>query len=205
MAAPMCRGKRLVIKVSGRVGVSKEFFDGQRPELIKNGRNLVDFSPVEHQTCIEGRLAACAEDHSSFPGRGRNHLDLVRRSRAVTRPRPRAVQRGRAAALTGAVAAAVVALARPAVGAEVRWLGGTGNWSDPAKWSTGTVPVNTAAARDDVLIDGGNAAASAVAIGPGSSAWTLRIDADDAATVTGGALTVGDRLTANGRLTLQAG
>src|SRR5712692_9526224 len=53
------------------------------------------------------------------------------------------------------------------------WKGGTGNWSNPTKWSAG-VPSGTSA-----LIDNGNVAASPVALDIDGHATYLTIDSDD--------------------------
>src|SRR5713101_8380043 len=53
------------------------------------------------------------------------------------------------------------------------WKGGTGNWSNPTKWSAG-VPSGTSA-----LIDNGNGAASPVALDIDGHATNLTIDSDD--------------------------
>src|SRR6266849_1546531 len=47
----------------------------------------------------------------------------------------------------------------PAFAQTTAWLGGTGNWSNPGKWSAG-VPTGTSTA----LIDNGNGAASPVTL-----------------------------------------
>src|SRR5712692_6843659 len=54
------------------------------------------------------------------------------------------------------------------------WLGGSGNWSDPSKWSAG-VPTATS----NVSIDNGKAGASPVALDINGSAANLTIDSDD--------------------------
>jgi hypothetical protein len=54
------------------------------------------------------------------------------------------------------------------------WLGGTGNWSDPSKWSAG-VPTGSSSA----FIDHGKAGASPVALDINGVATNLTIDSDD--------------------------
>jgi fibronectin-binding autotransporter adhesin len=68
------------------------------------------------------------------------------------------------------------------------WNGGTGNWTDSTKWSTG-VPTTTS----NVLIDNGNSAASAVTVDTNPAQCNnLMIDSDDSLTVgSGQALYVG--------------
>ena len=61
------------------------------------------------------------------------------------------------------------------------WLGGTGNWSNGAKWSAG-VPSGTS----KVFIDNGKAGASPVALDINGSATNLTIDADDSLSVNNG-------------------
>jgi fibronectin-binding autotransporter adhesin len=54
------------------------------------------------------------------------------------------------------------------------WLGGTGNWSNPSKWSAG-VPAGTS----NAFIDNGNALASPVMLDINGVATNLTINADD--------------------------
>src|SRR5580765_701153 len=54
------------------------------------------------------------------------------------------------------------------------WLGGSGNWRNPGKWSAG-VPTGTSTA----LIDNGNGAASPVTLAVNGVATNLTIDSDD--------------------------
>jgi hypothetical protein len=56
------------------------------------------------------------------------------------------------------------------------WLGGTGNWSNAAMWSTGVVPNSTSV---NVCIDDGNAIASVVTLDISVNVGTLTIDSDD--------------------------
>ena len=75
------------------------------------------------------------------------------------------------------------------------WLGGNGDWSAAANWSTGVAPHNTSADAYEVFIDQGNAAPSTVTLGASQTTVnSLRIDA-------------GDRLAigATGRLTVTNG
>ncbi|HWZ82751.1 MAG TPA: hypothetical protein VNW47_09005 [Terriglobales bacterium] len=62
----------------------------------------------------------------------------------------------------------------PSVFAQDNWLGGTGNWSNGAKWSAG-VPGSSS----DVFIDHSKAGASPVTLDVGGQANTLTIDSDD--------------------------
>jgi hypothetical protein len=73
----------------------------------------------------------------------------------------------------------------PASAQTDNWLGGTGNWSDPSKWSAG-VPTATS----NVFIDNGNGQASVVTVDGGFQCNNLTIDADDTLTIQGGAALV---------------
>ena len=64
------------------------------------------------------------------------------------------------------------------------WLGGTGNWTDPAHWSGSAVPQNTSTDSFDVVIDAGNPAASEVTLDAQDTIGSLQIDAGDALVVT---------------------
>src|SRR5262249_35155321 len=46
-----------------------------------------------------------------------------------------------------------------------QWIGGDGSWTDPTRWSTGTVPNNTASTVYAVSIDNGNSTNSQVNVG----------------------------------------
>ena len=62
------------------------------------------------------------------------------------------------------------------------WLGGTGNWTDATKWSTGVVPDETT----DVVIDGNEQSTSKVTLASYTgtySAWSVLIDSDDSLVV----------------------
>ena len=67
-------------------------------------------------------------------------------------------------------------------------LGGSGNWTDAASWSTGFVPENGSTIKVDVAIDGGKAAASTVSILTGGSFQidNLTIDSNDALNLNNG-------------------
>ena len=62
------------------------------------------------------------------------------------------------------------------------WLGGSGSWSDPARWSDG-VPQNTASDSFQAAVDGGNPLASAVGIDGGVVVDSLTIDPGDRVTI----------------------
>ncbi len=61
-------------------------------------------------------------------------------------------------------------------GTTTNWLGGAGNWSNAAMWSTGAVPNS---ASTNVCIDDGNAAASVVTLDINVTVGTLTIDSGD--------------------------
>lgn len=63
-----------------------------------------------------------------------------------------------------------------ATGGVSTWTGGTGNWSDGSKWNPVDPPNSDAA---DVLVDGGNATASAVSVDGNFTVGRLTIDAGD--------------------------
>jgi len=65
-------------------------------------------------------------------------------------------------------------------GTTTNWLGGTGNWSNAAMWSTGVVPNSTST---NVCIDDGNAADSVVTLDIAASVGTLTIDSGDSLTI----------------------
>src|SRR5258706_281931 len=64
------------------------------------------------------------------------------------------------------------------------WLGGTGSWAAPARWSGATVPQNTASDSFDVAIDGGDAGASEVTLDSEDTIGSLHVDAGDALVLT---------------------
>jgi hypothetical protein len=61
-------------------------------------------------------------------------------------------------------------------GTTTNWLGGTGNWSSAAMWSTGVVPNSS---TTNVCIDDGNAVASVVTVDASFTVGTLTIDSGD--------------------------
>src|SRR5260370_19785080 len=61
------------------------------------------------------------------------------------------------------------------------WLGGTGNWSNPSKWSAG-VPT----ASSNVFIDHGKAGASPVVLDISGLATNLTVDSDDSLSLDNG-------------------
>lgn len=65
------------------------------------------------------------------------------------------------------------------------WVGGNGNWNDPANWG-GTAP----SIGSDVLIDDGNAAASSVLLDTSISIANLTIDANDQLDMSDGSRTL---------------
>src|SRR5829696_6114561 len=77
-----------------------------------------------------------------------------------------------AIALAWLTIAATLAVARPQLAAD--WNGGTGNWTDSTKWSTGAVPNNTPSNTYSVTIDG---ASSFVYLFSQNQSTSYRIDA----------------------------
>src|ERR1700680_2436172 len=77
------------------------------------------------------------------------------------------------------------------------WLGGLGNWSNPANWSMG-VPANDG--TTDVFIDNGNSKVSPVTLDVHAAIHHITIDMDDSLSITNGnSLAVdGPRLTNTG-------
>src|SRR5258708_34389323 len=81
------------------------------------------------------------------------------------------------------------------------WKGGSGNWSNPANWTSGVPNGNF-----NALIDGGNAAVSPVSLDINASIVNLTVDSDDSLTlnnatiltVTGGSITNNAVLKLNG-------
>src|SRR5258707_3954456 len=82
------------------------------------------------------------------------------------------------------------------------WKGGSGNWSNPANWTSGVPNGNF-----NALIDGGNAAVSPVTLDINASIVNLTVDSDDSLTLKHGTiLTVtGGCITNNGALKLNGG
>jgi hypothetical protein len=89
-----------------------------------------------------------------------------------------------------AIAVVPVAAAAPAAAAQATatWLGGTGNWNDPTKWSGGVVPNNGTPVGTTyaVVIDGGKPAASVVTLNQIATVDALTVNADDALTIANG-------------------
>src|SRR5258708_36866622 len=82
------------------------------------------------------------------------------------------------------------------------WKGGSGNWSNPANWTSGVPNGNF-----NALIDGGNAAVSPVTLDINASIVNLTVDSDDSLTLNNGTiLTVtGGSITNNGVMKLNGG
>ena len=79
-------------------------------------------------------------------------------------------------ALCGMSLGALLGLSAVAPADEIRWLGGTGNWSDPNYWSGGVVPTS----GDRALIDGGLVQVpSVVLMDHFAWIWSLVIDPND--------------------------
>jgi hypothetical protein len=76
----------------------------------------------------------------------------------------------------------------PATAAAIKWQGGSGNWSENAKWEGGVQPDSFAAIAG---IDSGNALASSVALTTNVSIGTLTIDISDTLNITAGSLAIG--------------
>ena len=83
------------------------------------------------------------------------------------------------------------------------WLGGLGNWSNPANWSMG-VPANDG--TTDVFIDNGNSKVSPVTLDVHAAIHNITIDMDDSLSITNGnSLAVdGPSLTNNGTIALNS-
>jgi len=90
------------------------------------------------------------------------------------------------------------------------WLGGTGSWTDPAKWSTDSVPSCIASQVCNVFLNN-PVQTSGVALGaPGASISSLTLNSLAALTVATGTLTLGNsagagQLTNQGTITLEDG
>ncbi len=97
-----------------------------------------------------------------------------------------------------------VALPARAASVTSTWLGGTGDWTDPAHWNGAVVPQNTGTDSYDAAIDGGNPGASEVTLDSQDTIGSLQVDAGDALVVTPtGQLTLdGDRIENAGEVTL---
>src|SRR5262245_24098711 len=81
------------------------------------------------------------------------------------------------------------------------WNGGSGNWHSAAQWNPAGVPNNTATNVFNVLIDGGKAVNSAVALDlVDATIQSLRLSQGDSLGVNGRTLTA-----AGGDLTLTSG
>lgn len=68
-------------------------------------------------------------------------------------------------------------------GTTTNWLGGTGNWSSAAMWSTKAVPNGSTA---NVCIDNGNSTNSVVTLDVNVTVGTLVVDAGDSLTISNG-------------------
>jgi hypothetical protein len=87
-------------------------------------------------------------------------------------------------------------------GTSTNWLGGTGNWSNAAMWSTGAVPNS---AGTNVCIDAGNGANSAVTLDISVTVGTLTIDSGDSLTVSNNtSLVVGGNISNAGQIQVSA-
>jgi hypothetical protein len=85
------------------------------------------------------------------------------------------------------------------------WNGGTGSWTNAAKWSLGVVPNNTSASNYVALIANGSSISSSVEIDPAVTVTINRLvlDAGDSLTISNNAdLTLTNSLSVNGTLTL---
>jgi hypothetical protein len=99
-------------------------------------------------------------------------------------PRPRPRRRPNPALLTAAATAASLSLLAQRTGAQTAvWLGGVGNWSTAAKWSTGVVPNS---GTTSVWIDNGNAATSNVTLDITAAVNNFTLDAGDSFTFSSG-------------------
>src|SRR6202167_3519361 len=88
-------------------------------------------------------------------------------------------------------------------GTTTNWLGGTGNWSNAAMWSTGVVPNSTST---NVCIDDGNAADSVVTLDIAASVGTLTIDSGDSLTIGNNqSLVVAGNISNAGQILISAG
>ncbi len=87
-------------------------------------------------------------------------------------------------------------------GTTTNWLGGNGNWSNAAMWSTGAVPNS---AGTNVCIDAGNGANSAVTLDISVSVGTLTIDSGDTLTIGNNtSLVVGGNISNAGQIQVSA-
>ncbi|MGC2322436.1 MAG: SBBP repeat-containing protein, partial [Terriglobales bacterium] len=94
------------------------------------------------------------------------------------------------------------ASATTCTGTTTNWLGGTGNWSDSTKWSTGVVPNSTSV---NVCIDNGNAVASQVTLDISASVGNLTIDANDSLIIGNNtALTIAGNISNSGQISVNA-
>ena len=92
------------------------------------------------------------------------------------------------------------ASATTCTGTTTNWLGGTGNWSDATKWSTGVVPNSTSV---NVCIDNGNPVASQVTLDISASVGNLTIDANDSLIISNNtALTVAGNISNAGQISV---
>ena len=85
------------------------------------------------------------------------------------------------------VTLAAVLLPLAALSDTATWIGGTGNWTDAANWSTGIVPNDAADAdpKTDVVIDGNPASTATVTLTSGSPiiAGALTVDEGDSLSI----------------------
>ncbi len=104
---------------------------------------------------------------------------------------------------TAAVTTPILATgATTCTGTTTNWLGGTGNWSDTTKWSTGVVPNSTSV---NVCIDNGNPVVSQVTLDINASVGNLTIDANDSLIVSNNtALTVAGNISNAGQISVNA-
>ncbi|MGH9703548.1 MAG: beta strand repeat-containing protein, partial [Candidatus Acidiferrales bacterium] len=81
-----------------------------------------------------------------------------------------------AAGAAGGLAGPLPQAATTCAGTATIWLGGTGNWNNPASWSTGVVPNSTST---NVCIDNGNNLNSVVTLNINASVGNLTVDSGD--------------------------